>query len=103
MQGIEGALSFSPNLKQLNNMELIISEGYCYQTIDGIFEVTTPSTASMLENLISSKGAIEVSKDDAFELGFEELADWSIKENDRLYVIDDFILICLPKEGGPYA
>ena len=71
--------------------------------IDSLLEVTTPTTAGMLEKLISSKGVIEVSRADAFKRGFEELADWSIPENDRLYVIGDFILICLPKDGGPYA
>ena len=64
---------------------------------------TTPNSASMLMKLASSKGAVEVSHDDALDRGFEELANWSMPEYDRLYIIDDFILVCLPKDGGPYA
>ena len=84
-------------------MELRIKEGYCYQVINNLLDVTTPSTARMLMKLASSKGAVEVTQDNALERGFEELANWSIPEYDRLYIIDDFILVCLPKEGGPYA
>ena len=84
-------------------MELNICEGYCYQVIGRLLEVTTPTTSSMLQKLAFLQGAFEVSRDEAFELGFEELANWSISENDRLYVIDDFILICLPKDGGSQA
>lgn len=85
------------------NMELIIKEGYCYQVINNLQNVASPSTACMLMKLASSKGAVEVSQDDALERGFEELANWSMPEYDRLYIIDDFILVCLPKNGGPYA
>ena len=84
-------------------MDLSIKERYCYQVINNLMEVTTPSTAKMLTKLASSKGAVEVSQDDALEIGFEELANWSMPAHDRLYIIDDFILVCLPKEGGPYA
>ena len=86
-----------------HHMELIIKEGYCYQVINNLLDVTTPNSASMLMKLASSKGAVEVSHDDALDRGFEELANWSMPEYDRLYIIDDFILVCLPKDGGPYA
>ena len=84
-------------------MELRIKERYCYQVINHLLEVTTPATARMLMRMASSKGAVEVSQDEALERGFEELANWSMPEHDRLYIIDDFILVCLPKDGGPYA
>jgi hypothetical protein len=84
-------------------MDLRIEKGYCYQVINHLLEVTTPSTAKMLMNLVSSKGVVEVSQDDALDRGFEELVNWSMPEYDRLYIIDDFILVCLPKNGGPYA
>ena len=85
------------------NMELRIKERYCYQVINNLLDVTTPSTARMLMKLASSKGAVEVSQDEALERGFEELANWSMPEYDRLFIIDDFILVCLPKNGGAYA
>lgn len=84
-------------------MGMIIKEGYCYQVIDRLLDVTTSSTASLLMSLASSKGAIEITKEEAFDRGFEELAQWSMPEHDKLYVIDDNILVCLPKEGGTYA
>ena len=84
-------------------MELRIQEGYCYQVIDRLLDVTTPSTANMLRKLAAAKGAVEVSKEDALERGFDELANWSMPEHDKLFVIDDFILVCLPKGGSAYA
>ena len=84
-------------------MILKIEEGYCYQVIDRLLDVTSPSTARMLNKLASTKGAVEISKGDAIERGFDELANWSMPEHDQLYVIDDYILVCIPKNGGPYA
>lgn len=84
-------------------MELRIKEGDCYQVINSLLNVTMPSTASMLMKLASSKGAVEVSQDSALDRGFEELANWSIPEYDSLYIIDDLILVCLPKDGVFYA
>lgn len=84
-------------------MDLRINEGYCYQVVDRLLDVTTPTTASMLIKLASSKGAVEISKEDAIERGFDELANWSMPEHDKLYVIDEYILVCIPKNGGPYA
>lgn len=84
-------------------MNIRIEEGYCYQVIDRLLEVTTPFTANMLRKLASAKGAFEISKEEAMERGFDELANWSIPEHDKLFVIDDFILVCLPKGGGAYA
>lgn len=84
-------------------MELRIQEGYCYQVIDRLLDVTTPSTANMLMKLASTRGAVEISKEDALERGFDELAKWAMPEHDKLFVIDDFILLCLPKGGSADA
>lgn len=78
-------------------MDLRIKEGYCYQVINNLLDVTTPSTAKMLMKLASSKGAVEVSKDAAMDRGFEELANWAMPEHDSLFIIDGFILVCCPK------
>lgn len=56
-------------------MELKINEGYCYQVIDRLLDVTTHSTANMLMKLVSTKGAVEISKEVALERGFDELAN----------------------------
>ena len=86
-----------------NKMKINIKEGYCYQVIDRLLDVTNSSTASLLMKLASSKGALEITKEDAFNRGFEELANWSMPEHDRLFVIDNFILICIPKVGNCYV
>ena len=84
-------------------MELRIKEGYCYQAINRLLDVTSSKTADFLMELASTKGAIEISKEKALERGFEELANWSMPEHDRLFVIDNFILICIPKVGNCYV
>ena len=84
-------------------MNLRIEKGYCYQVVNNLMDVTTSASARMLMKLALSKGAIEVSHEYAQDRGFEELVNWSISEHDKLYLIDDFILVCLPKGGGNYA
>ncbi len=84
-------------------MILRIEEGCCYQVINRLLDVTTSSTSNMLMKLASNKGAVIISKDDAIGRGFDELAKWSMPENDHLFLIDDFILVCLPKNRGAYA
>ena len=84
-------------------MELRIEEGYCYQIINRMLDVTTPTTADFLKKLAITRGSIEIKKDEAIDRGFEELANWSMPEHDRLFVIDNFILICIPKVGNCYV
>ena len=80
-----------------------IKEGYCYQVMDQLLNVTTKSTANMLTKLAATKGAFEIGKDAALDRGFEELSTWSIPEHDQLYIIGNYILVCIPKDGGAYV
>jgi len=84
-------------------MELRIEVGYCYQIINRMLDVTTPTTADFLKKLAITRGSIEIKQDEAIDRGFEELANWSMPEHDRLFVIDNFILICIPKVGNCYV
>jgi len=84
-------------------MDLIIKERYCYQVINNLLNITTPSTANMLTKLAALKGAIKISKEEALDRGFEELANWSMPESDLLYLINDSILVCLPIKREAYA
>lgn len=84
-------------------MEWSIIEGYCYQVINNLLDVTTPSSARILIKLASSRGAVEVCQDDVQNRGFDEIGHWSVPEHDMLYIIDGFILVCMPKNGGTYA
>ena len=78
-------------------MEIRIKAGCCYQVINNLLNVTTHQTANMLKKLATKKGVVEISKEEATERGYKELANWSIPEHDRLYLINDSILVCLPK------
>ena len=80
-------------------MDLKIREGYCYQVINNLLDVTTPFTAGILMNLASSKGAVEVSQENAENRGFGELVKWSEPETDTLVLIDDNYLVCMPKSN----
>lgn len=81
----------------LRNMELIIEEGYCYQVLNKMLDIVTPTSAIILRDLASTKGVIEISKEEALKRGFTELANWSMPEQDCLFVINNDILICIPK------
>ncbi len=80
-------------------MNLRIKEGYCYQVMNSLMNVTTANTANALMKMAHSRNVRAVDSHEASCIGFEELAEWAIPEKDMLYLIDDYILVCLPKEG----
>lgn len=84
-------------------MELRIEEGYCYQIINKMQDVTTPTAADFLKKLAITRETVEIKQDEAIDRGFIELVNWSMPEHDRLFVIDNFILICIPKVGNCYV
>ena len=84
-------------------MELRIEEGYCYQIINKMLDVTTPTAADFFKKLVITRGSIEIQKDEAIDRGFEDLANWSLPEYDRLFVIDNFILVCIPQKADIYV
>ena len=76
-------------------MKISINEGYCYQTIGHLIDVTTSSTAQLIMNLAAEKGVEVITQDEAFNRGFIELSSWSISTKDILVCIDGLILICI--------
>ena len=76
-------------------MRLQIFEGIPYQYIDGLFEVANEQSANLLQLWADTKEFCEVSQDEAYDMGFTELVEWSKSETDVLYCIDDVVLICL--------
>lgn len=84
-------------------MELRIEEGYCYQIINKMLDVTTPTAADFFKKLAITRGYIEIQKDEAIDRGFKDLANWSLPEYDRLFVIDNFILVCIPPKADIYV
>ena len=45
------------------------------------------------------RNAKKINSQEAKRMGFEELARWVMPEKDMLYLIDNYILVCLPKGG----
>jgi len=84
-------------------MNLKIEEGYCYQVVNQLMNVTSAATANALMKMAYSKNVRAVDYHEASDMGFEELAEWAIPEKDMLYLIDDYILVCLPKGGEKTA
>ena len=81
-------------------MNITIKEGYCYQEINRLLDVTTVAKATKLMKMAQCKNIKELDIEDASRRGFEELANWAMPETDMLYLIDDYILVCIPKKTG---
>lgn len=78
-------------------MNITINEGYCYQVINRLLDVTSRRKADMLMKMAQSKSVEELDSQEASRRGFDELAEWAVPETDMLYLIDDYILVCIPK------
>ena len=61
-------------------------------------DLVEEDTANKLEQLATTKGWREVQVEEAKEMGFGELAEWSVPETDVLVLIDDNYLVCLHKD-----
>ena len=72
--------------------------GGMYQEWSCLMDLVEEDTAKSLEQLANMKGWREVQVDEAKEMGFSELAEWSVPETDVLVLIDDNYLVCLHKE-----
>lgn len=76
-------------------MRIQIGEGYCYQQINSLVNVTNYQTSKSLMRLAEIKGAKVVSHEEVVKLGFEEIAEWSINKNDVLVSINDELIVCI--------
>lgn len=74
-------------------MKLRIDKGTPYQIIDGLFESAEQQTADLLQLWADTGNLREVSRDEAIDMGFEELGSWAKLETDALFSIDDVVLI----------
>lgn len=84
-------------MKDSNVKNIKIPAGGMYQEWSCLMDLVENDTAKALEKLAITKGWREVGANEAKELGFEELADWSVPETDVLILIDDNYLVCLHK------
>ena len=62
----------------LNNGGLVL------QLMDGIFDLAQPEHLEWVNNLYEYN-LRHVTKEEAYDLGFEELSDWSHKEDELVY------------------
>ena len=75
-------------------MRINITEGYLYQTIDGMTEVTDKSFSDYLIYKAANSHCEVLSKDEAINKGFIELAKWSTPDDRLLFIDDNFLLCC---------
>ena len=80
------------------NRELKIPAGGMYQEWDCLIDLLERDKATELEALASSNGWREVCLNEAYDMGFNELVEWSVAETDVLVLIDDNYLVCIPKK-----
>ena len=76
---------------------ITIPFGGMYQEWSCLTDLVKEDTAKTLEQLANKRGWRKVQVDEAKEMGFGELAEWSVPETDVLVLIDDNYLVCLHK------
>ena len=69
-----------------------------YQEWDCLIDLLEQDKATELETLASRNGWREVHPNEANDMGFNELVEWSVAETDVLVLIDDNFLVCIPKK-----
>ena len=81
----------------MNVTNIKIPSGGMYQEWNSLMDLVEEETSKALEQLANTKGWREVQAVEAKEMGFGELAEWSVPETDTLVLIDDNYLVCLHK------
>ena len=81
----------------MRNTNLSIPAGGMYQEWSCLMDLVEEDTAKALVQLANTKGWREVQAYEAKDMGFGELAEWSVPETDALILIDDNFLVCLHK------
>ena len=76
---------------------LTIPIGGMYQEWSCLMDLVEKDTAKKLEMLANTKGWREVQACEAKDMGFGELAEWSVPETDALVLIDENYLVCIHK------
>ena len=73
--------------------------GTPYQYIDGLFESSEQQATDLLQLWADTGGFREITSDEAVDLGFGELAEWSQPEADALFLIDDVVLVAQNRQS----
>lgn len=78
---------------------LTIPSGGMYQEWMGLIDLVEDDTSKKLEMLAAKNGWREVQPNEALDMGFEELVNWSHPETDILVLVGDEYLVCLSKKN----
>lgn len=81
----------------MDQSSITISAGGMYQEWSCLMDLIEKDTAQSLERLANTKGWREIQPSEAKEMGFGELAEWSVPQTDALILIDNNYLVCLHK------
>ena len=84
-------------IQNMPKASITIPAGGMYQEWSCLMDLVKEDTAKTLEQLANAKGWREVQADEAKDMGFGELEEWSVPETDALVLIDDNYLVCLHK------
>ena len=84
-------------IQDMTRTYILIPAGGMYQKWSCLMDLVEEDTAKALEQLANTKGWREVQACEAKDMGFGELAEWSVPETDALVMIDDDYLVCLHK------
>ena len=80
------------------NAHLTIPSGGMFQEWMNLIDLVEEDTAKKLESMALENGWREIQPKEALDMGFEELVDWSRPDTDKLVLIGNEYLVCLPKK-----
>jgi len=80
-------------------MRLRIRTGGMFQEWMSLMDLVEEDTARRLNEAAVKNGWRKVQPQEALDMGFEELVNWSRSETDVLVLVGDDYLVCLNKEA----
>ncbi len=83
----------------IQKSNISIPSGGMFQEWMSLMDLVEEDTAKRLNEVAVKDGWREVHPQEALDMGFEELVNWSRFETDVLILVGDDYLVCLNKEA----
>lgn len=83
----------------IQKSNISIPSGGMFQEWMSLMDLVEEDTAKRLNEVAVKDGWREVHPQEALDMGFEELVNWSRFETDVLILVGDGYLVCLNKEA----
>ena len=83
----------------IQRSNITIPSGGMFQEWMGLMDLVEEDTARRLNEAAVKDGWREVQPQEALDMGFEELVNWSCPETDVLVLVGDDYLVCLNNEA----